>query len=79
MINLVGSGKTICPYYVREGKFSIVCMGSDERMKEVAVFFPNKEQKRSYQEDFCFCKCYIGCPVAESAQMRAEEECKREG
>lgn len=74
MINVAGSGKTVCPYYLREGKFSIVCMGHDERMKEVALFFPNKELKRSYQEDFCFCRCYVGCPVASNAEMRAEEE-----
>ena len=73
-MNIVGSGKTICPYYIREGKCSIVCMGHDEGVKEVMLLFKSKDEKKVYQNNFCFDKCYIGCAIAGNAEMRAEEE-----
>lgn len=74
-MNETGNEKTVCPYFKREtrkGKIGIICEGFDN-VDEVAVYFSRAEKKRKYQESFCFCECYKGCPVAQLAEEKWEE------
>lgn len=69
------SAKTICPYFIREstkGRIGIVCEGF-EGVGEVGIYFSSTRKKRKFQENFCYCDCYKGCPVAQVVSEKYED------
>lgn len=74
-MNKTGNEKTICPFFKREsskGKIGIICEGF-EGVGEVAIYFTRNSKKRSFQESFCFCECYKGCPIAQLVDEKYPE------
>ena len=67
-MTLKGHSKTKCPFFKNETAKKIYCVGYDSA--DIAMCFKTPEDKRAYQENFCFTYCFHGCRVA---QIGAEE------
>lgn len=73
MANWKSGARVICPYYIREARYSITCEGALPGTWNM-MRFETPELKEDHQRDFCEDFCYVGCPVAQLLEEKHKEE-----
>lgn len=64
MGNYTGGGKTVCPFYLKEAKYSITCEGLITNT-QLMTRFKDENEKMCHQEHHCMKFTYKDtCPVA---------------
>lgn len=62
MANYTG-GMSVCPFYEREARLSIVCQGFSET-QQLGMKFASEAEKLKWQREYCLRFYYPRCPVA---------------
>ena len=72
MPNYTG-GMSICPFYQRESRLSIVCEGYCEE-QQIGMKFRTEEEKLQWQQKYCLRFYYPRCPVAATVLWHYQDQ-----
>ena len=77
MPNYTGGADTVCPFYLREEAKSISCEGFG-LASVMTMKFKKTEEKRAWQNQYCFLFSYGRCPIAAAIAKKYETQEARE-
>ena len=65
--------KILCPFYKRHRDISVTCESYMDHVN-AQLNFTSPKKRKAYMDDFCFTDCWRGCPLAQLAGEKYEEE-----